>query len=461
MESTPANATTHVSVLRMAAPLVVSFWMRAAVTFVDTIYASLIGDASVAAVGLTLPLEFLMIAVWVGLSSGLTSRLSLAMGAGDHTKVDQYLRAGWTMVWSVSPLFTVVGAAIWLVAPHLSLEQETARSFQVYGTVLIGGSAFTTFWSVIPDSLVKAHQDTRSTMWAGIWTNAINFGLNTLFLFVFDWGVLGIALSTVLARIGGLAYALARARWHETRRKAEAGTATGAPDPNPYQAILSLAVPSALTFSLMALEGGLVNGLLARLPHATEAIAAYAIYYRVVLFSLQPVIAASVALLPYAARRIGAGDWAGARRGLREVSLGAALYSVIFVGPVMLLTASWIAGRLSESAITARYTAFALRTVPLTCLAGALFLLCRPVFEAMQRGRPGLVMAILRYLVLTGPLAWLGMRVAARLGQPELFGLIAGTLAAAALASAIFYAWLRSVLDAGTARLQAVVYGGR
>ena len=67
--------------------------------------------------------------------------------------------------------------------------------------------AWTTFWSIIPDSLVKAHQDTRSTMWAGICTNVVNVGLNTYFLFVLDWGVFGIALSTVLGRIAGLIYA--------------------------------------------------------------------------------------------------------------------------------------------------------------------------------------------------------------------------------------------------------------
>ena len=37
------NAPT--SVLRMAAPLIVSFWMRAAVSLVDTFYAATIGDA--------------------------------------------------------------------------------------------------------------------------------------------------------------------------------------------------------------------------------------------------------------------------------------------------------------------------------------------------------------------------------------------------------------------------------
>jgi hypothetical protein len=34
-----SHAEASGSVLRMTAPLVVSFWMRAAVTFVDTVYA--------------------------------------------------------------------------------------------------------------------------------------------------------------------------------------------------------------------------------------------------------------------------------------------------------------------------------------------------------------------------------------------------------------------------------------
>ena len=56
------------SIFRLAAPLVVSFWMRSAFTLVDTVYAATLGDAAVAAIGLAVPFEYLMIAVWVGLS---------------------------------------------------------------------------------------------------------------------------------------------------------------------------------------------------------------------------------------------------------------------------------------------------------------------------------------------------------------------------------------------------------
>jgi Na+-driven multidrug efflux pump len=399
-----------------------------------------------AAIGLTIPVEFLMIAAWVGLSTGLTSGLSRAIGSREHSKVEQYLRIGWRLVATMTPLFTVIGAAVWFTAPRLGLEPETARSFQIYGTVLIVGSGFTTFWSIIPDSLVKAHQDTRSTMWAGIITNLVNVSLNTLFLFGFHWGVFGIALSTVIGRLGGLAYARRRARHHETIRLAEITAPHGPPDPAPYRAVLRLAVPASISFALMAAESGLVNILLGSMRQATEAIAAYSIYYRVILFALQPVIAISVAMLPFAARRYGKGDCEGIRRGLREAGLATTLYSLLIVGPLMLALAGWLARQLGESELTMRYATFALRTVPLACLLGAPFLFCRPVFEAMQRGKPGLVVALVRYVVLTGPLAWAGMVGAEALGQPSLYGLILGTLVASAISSTGLYLWLRSSL---------------
>jgi Na+-driven multidrug efflux pump len=438
----------------MAWPLVISFWMRATVTLIDTVYASLLGDPEVAAIGLILPLEFLMIAVWVGLSTGLTSALSRAMGAREGSRIERYFAASWKMVALVAPLFTIVGAGVWFAAPHMGLASEVWTAFRVYGTVLIGGSAFTTFWSIIPDSLVKAHQDTRSTMWAGIWTNLINLSLNTLFLFVFHWGIFGIALSTVLGRVGGLLYALGRARYHERRRRERDETPGSSPEPHPYRVILRLAVPSSLTFALIAVETALVNYLLSRLEHPTESIAAYSIYYRVVLFGLQPVIATAVAMLPFAALRFGADDLRGIRRGLRDAFLASTLYSLGLLGPVMLLAGPWLAAHLAESEKTLRYASFALRTVPLACLTGFPFLLCRPVFEAMGRGRPGLLMALFRYVVLTGPLAWGGLLAARWMGQPPLYGMIVGLLLAAAVASALFYGWLRLALTRSTGALR-------
>jgi putative MATE family efflux protein len=443
----PRPAGERPSILRMTAPLVVSFWMRAAFSLVDTAYAATIGDEAVAAIGLTVPFEFLMIALWVGLSTGLTSHLSRAMGGREARKIEQYLAASWRIVtWVLIPLFAAVGIGIWFVAPRLELATTTAQAFQVYGTVLITGSAVTAFWSVVPDSLVKAHHDTRSTMWAGIYSNVLNVTLNTLFLFVFHWGVFGIALSTVIGRIGGLLYALARARRHEAERRAAWTEPLQHPDPHPYRSILSIGFPSGLTFMLMSAEVSIVNFLLSRTGSPTEAIAAFSIYHRVLLFAVNPVIATAVAMLPFSARLLGERDPEGVRRGLREAMGAAAAYAVALVAPALLLAAPPIARALAESPVTRSYAIDALRLVPLACLLSIPFLLARPVFEGMGRGRPGLFMATLRYVVLSVPLAWAGLLLARSMDAPGFHGILVGTIVATAIASAWFWAWVRSAL---------------
>jgi len=432
----------------MAAPLIVSFWMRSLFTFVDTAFAATLGDAAVAAVGLSIPFEFLMIACWVGVSAGLTSHLSQAMGARQGARIEQLLATTRRIVWALVPIFILIAAGAYLYAPHMGLDPEVARLFAIYVGVLIGGSALNAFWSILPDSLVKAHHDTRSTMWAGIWSNVINVVLNTLFTFVFHWGVFGIAFSTVVGRFGGLVYALRKAAQHENARKAAWGDSDPTLDPAPFRTIMRLAVPGALTYVLMALETSVVNWLLSTQPDATPSIAAYGIYYRVVLFVMMPIIATSVAVLPFVARRYGEGDLAAIRDGLRQAMLAGAIYCAALVLPAMLLFGDALANALAESVVTARLTHIALWVAPFTALAGIPFQVCRPVFEGLQRGRPGLVMAIVRYLVLTVPLGLAGMQAARFMGQPPLFGLLGGLVAATALSSGIFLAWMGRALDA-------------
>src|SRR5262245_65663221 len=91
----PADSqTTGPSIRRMAAPLVLSFGMRSLFTFVDIAFASTLGDQAIAAVGgLSFPYEILMIACWVGVSTGLTSNLAQAMGKRQGARIEQILRA--------------------------------------------------------------------------------------------------------------------------------------------------------------------------------------------------------------------------------------------------------------------------------------------------------------------------------------------------------------------------------
>lgn len=434
-------------ILELAWPLAVSFTMRSLFNFVDTFYAGTLGDASIAAIGLTIPLEFIFIATWVGTSNALTSLLSRALGAREQPRIEQLIRACRRLVIAVAPVFCGLGAAVYLLAPHLGFEPEVARAFAIYAGTVTAGMGLTAFWSIIPDSIVKAHHDTRTTMVAGILSNVLNVGLNTLFLFAFHWGIFGIAFSTVVSRFAGLSYSLWRARrleharvtgWLKEPKRIQPGVYA-----QPIRRLLRLGVPSSLGYLLMATESTIVAGLLAGLPDAKESIAAWSIFFRFAMFAITPIIAGSVALLPFVARAWGRQDLAAIRAGVRTLSLAGAGAIVFVIAPIYLGFAGPILGLLTSDPKTHALGVFSLRLAPLASLAALPFMLTRPVFEGMQRSVPGMLVAVLRYLVLTLPFAYGGRLLALRLGRSGYEGVLCGLVAASAISSTVFFLWGR------------------
>ena len=453
--------------MALSAPLVVSFWFRSAFAWIDPAFASTLvnadgesmGDASLAAIGLTLPFEFLMVAFWVGTSNGLTSRLAAAMGAEQHAKVEQLKRAARRITWGMNGIFLLLAAAIWNFAHSFGLDAEVANQFQIYATILVGGSAFTSFWSILPDSLVKAHQDTKTTMWSGILSATLNASLNALFLFVFGWGIFGIALSTVCGRLAGLTYATLRARQHELRRVAQGATASTAPKEvfhAPIRAILAISIPSGLAYVLMALESQFVNGLLATGPDATSQLAAWSIFDRASRFLAMPLIASSVAMLPLVARRFGSEDFLGIRREIRVSSCAGLLYITTFVLPVAWFAGPWLAGALSDSAATQEAATMALKLLPLAVLAMSPLLQLRAVFDGLQRPKPGLAVALLRSLVFVLPLTAYFVAQAQDGGQLAIMGATKGLILGVTAASVVLVIWLRLTLPSGATQKSLV-----
>ena len=73
-------------------------------------------------------------------------------------------------------------------------------------------------------------------------------------------------------------------------------------------------------------------------------------------------------------------------------------------------------------------------------------MLCRPAFEAVQRGTPGLIMAAVRYVVLSIPLGYTGAKVAEAYGHEPFHGLVVGLLSGTVCVSVVFVLWLYRML---------------
>lgn len=464
------------SILRLAGPLVISFWLRSAFAWVDTFFAAALeglegvaglGDASIAAIGLALPFEFLTIACWVGSSNGLTARLAAAIGAGESDRVEQLKRASTRIIWVLCAGFLVLAAGVWWVSPLVLKDPLLARQFQLYGTILIGGSAVTSFWAILPDSIVKAHQDTQGTMWAGLLSTFTNVILNTVFVFAFGWGIAGIAASTVLSRIASLVYAWYRAAGHERRWKAELTAPKAGLFDRPVHAILMLAIPGALTYLLMSVESLAVFGLIANLPPqelAVPLLAAWSIFDRALRFLLMPGIACSVALLPLTAQYSGRRDFRRIQLELGVAQRAGWIYSLAVVLPISLFAGPWLSRALTKTTETQALAADAMPWVCVGVLVSIPFFLARSTFDGLQRPRPGLIASIIRAFVFFIPGMTLGYALSVWLGFSPMHGLCAGASLGLAAGSWVIHNWISRQLKelaAGESQLTAALSDGR
>ncbi|MAE75415.1 MAG: hypothetical protein CMJ85_00925 [Planctomycetes bacterium] len=430
----------------MALPLIVSFTLRFMFQLVDLVFARLIDETNndaIAAIGLYSVVQFVFIAVWVGFSGGFTASLSQAFGSRDEARVASLKRTMLKLLCTLIPSMSMIGVALWFVIPHLGLQQGLADAFATYGTTLAIGMPLVGFWSMYPDSIVKAHQATRDTMVAGLLASVCNVALNSLFALVLGWGLFGIALATILSRFASLAYALWRAAALERARLRE----TWEPLPRtwspPLGSILRLAVPGGLTFLLAALESGVINGLLLRAKEATTAVATYAVYDRLLLFAMMPASATAMAVVPFVARLLPSGEVRRIRHDLWRAWLmatGASLLITFLAGWVFAdpITRFWIRGR--EDVDVEHVVSLAREAVhllPLGALALVPFFVLRPTFEAANHLRLGVLVSMLRYLAFSIPLAWLAVRLAPTLGLSTVTAVVFGLVIAGVLSSTV------------------------
>ena len=449
--SPQANPSRTKGILALSLPLILSFWFRSLVQWIDAVYASKLGDmgdASIAAIGLSAPFEFLMIACWVGSSNALTSLLSTAMERREDERVQQVLRTTRRLITGLGALFMAIAVGIWFLADHVGLEPDVAQQFKIYGTVLIAGYSVTIFWSVIPDSIVKAHHDMKTTMWAGIASTVLNVVLNTYFVFGLHWGIFGIAMASVLAKFGGLAYGIYRARILEAERLASLEAPVLGTFPNPTWNLVRLAVPASIAFVLMALEGFAFNGILARQENSADLLAAWTLLDRTARFLIMPVIAIGVATLPLIARLAGQRNPGRIRHELRDGLRYAIGFALLVATPLALFLGPLIVTELIDSPAAAEIARGGMYLIPIGILLGVPLFLMRPAFEGLQEPRPGLKLSALRSLILSVPLGLAGFKVAPHVGLQELQGLLLGGALASGITSFVALNWMRQTLTA-------------
>ena len=171
---------------------------------VDTLMLSSVSDQAVGAVGTANTYIGVFIIMFGVISSGMVAVMTQNIGAGRTGIAYQARQLGLAFNAVIGILMSVFLAAfsgkilrIVSIAPAL---QEPAETY----LKIVGGACFLNALIPIFSSYLRVFGYTKHSLIGTIVGNVLNIVLNSVFLFVLNWGVMGVAVATVISRVVNL-----------------------------------------------------------------------------------------------------------------------------------------------------------------------------------------------------------------------------------------------------------------
>lgn len=333
----PANNLTvdpiPVLIRRLAIPSSVGMFFNTMYNVVDTYFAGRMSTDALAALSLTFPIYFVLLAMGMGFSTGATALMGNALGRGN--KEEAALTASQGLILSIL-LTVVVMVTGYTTAPSLfrllgASEQYLEMCLQ-YINVILGGCGITLFVFMF-NGILNSQGDTHSHRDYLIVATVANIILDPWFMYggfgVPAMGVRGIAMATILVQVGGIVFLGIRAR--RTGLLFRSNGARWRPDRRVLRAIIGQGVPASLNMMTVALGIFIITYFLSRFGQNT--VAAYGAATRIEQIVLLPALGLNVAALTLAAQNGGAGRYDRVRSTVRYALLYGA--GVMVIGSII------------------------------------------------------------------------------------------------------------------------------
>lgn len=437
-------------VRRLAIPASVGFFFNTMYNVVDTYYAGKVSTQALAALSLSFPVFFIVLALGSGVSQGATALVANALGAQDRKGAGLYARQALTLGVVLAAALSLVG---WLSAPlvfkFLHADGEALLLASRYMRVVLIGALFFFLQSILNASL-NAQGDTKTYRNLLVASFFLNLGLDPWFLYggfgVPALGIRGIALATVLIQAMGCVYLYFVVR--ATDLWEGSALVDYLPKRRPMLAILKQGAPASLNMMSVALGIFIITRFLG--AYGDQSVAAYGVATRVEQIILLPTIGLNIAVLSLV------GQNNGARRmdRVRETWVVAIRYGLIlmlFGGGVLFVARGRMMGLFSEDATVVGLGSDYLGVASITLCSYVFLFQTVFMLQGIKRPMVGLWVGLYRQIV--APIAVFTL-LSRGLGW-EVWGIWWGVFIvtwSAAIFTYFYGAWILKRLESSTAR---------
>lgn len=184
-----------------AIPAIIAMIASSLYNITDSIFIGHgVGPLAISGLAITFPLMNLAAAFGSLVGAGAATLLSVRLGQKDYTTANSILGNVFIMNLFIGISFTII--SLLFLDPILyffGASEKTLPYAHDFMVIILSGNVITHMYLGL-NSMLRSSGKPRQSMYATIFTVLINLVLNPLFIFVFNWGIRGSAIATVISQ---------------------------------------------------------------------------------------------------------------------------------------------------------------------------------------------------------------------------------------------------------------------
>ena len=314
-------------IFTMGCPPIVSMFVQSMYNIVDSIFVAQLGENALTAVSLAAPIQYILLAVGVGV--GINSYISRNLGADNIDEANNTVTHSMILALAHSILFIILG--LLFIKPFFRIYANNDAIFSdgcsyTYIVVLL---SFSLFFQI---TFEKVFQATGKMLLPTI-SQVIGAVLNIILdpIFIFGWfgmpklGVTGAAIATVIGQIVSFLILLIFFIRNDSVLKIDLKLFKF--DWNIIKQIYAVGIPSALMISISSILTIALNSVLVKFSNT--AVSIYGIYYRLQTFITMPVNGLVQGIRPIIGFNYGAKKYERAKEAFKYATIAACVICII------------------------------------------------------------------------------------------------------------------------------------
>lgn len=395
--------------IKLALPAIVGMLITAIYNLVDTMFVGKLGTSAIGAASVAFPLFMLISAVGLAFGIGAASYISRLLGEGNKERADRTTSTAFFTSLVSGIILTVI--VFLFLNPILRIfgSTDTIMPYAIkYSKILVLGSTFTVL-NMTMNNILRAEGSAKFSMIALSAGALLNIVLDPIFIFVFDMGIAGASLATVLSQIVSTIMLLSYFLKGKSYVKIAPKFFT--PSKEIYFEMFKIGIPTFLRQFFLSLSMGLINT--AAMPYGDAAVASIGITNRVFSLGSMVIFGYSQGFQPVAGFNYGAGKFDRLKESiqisLKWTSIFTTITSILFF-----IFSEAIIGVFSKDPNVISIGSKSLKAVMILFPLFGFQMIYATLFQALGRGKEASVLSLSRQGIFLIP---------AILFFPKFFGL--------------------------------------